>query len=239
MAIAKAFICGKIYNTKYFLKKFLRDYESRINVERMDLAVEIISKDLLQVSTAKSIAELRGIEGDAAREYFNVFNDLILQNKRDFHFYGRSRRPPVDAVNALLSFAYSLLANDYTAALHSIGLDPYVGFLHKDRAGRCSLALDLMEELRSVYADRFVLTLINNRIFHINDFIEQENGAVLLKDKARKQFLSEWQNKKRVAIVHPFLEEKITWGLVPYTQALLLARFVRGDIDNYPPFFWK
>ena len=219
--------------------KFLRDYESRIKAERMTSAIGNINRDLLQVSTVNSIGELRGIEGDAAREYFNVFDDLILQNKSDFHFYGRSRRPPVDAVNALLSFAYSLLANDCAAALHSVGLDPYVGFLHKDRAGRNSLALDLMEELRNVYADRFVLTLINNRIVHSNDFIEQENGAVLLKDEARKQFLSEWQSKKRVSLVHPFLEEKINWGLVPYTQAMLLARFIRGDIDNYPPFFWK
>jgi CRISPR-associated protein Cas1 len=145
----------------------------------------------------------------------------------------------LDNVNALLSFAYSLLANDVAAALRSVGLDPFVGFLHRDRPGRKSLALDLMEELRAVIADRFVLTLINTRRIEAKGFHKQENGAVLLKDDARRVFLNAWQTRKQEEITHPFLGEKIEWGLVPYVQSLLLARFMRGDIDEYPPFLWK
>ena len=168
-----------------------------------------------------------------------MFNELILQNKDILCFKGRSRRPPTDPVNCLMSFAYSLLANEYSAALRSVGLDPFVGLMHTVRPGRRSLALDMMEELRSVFADRFVLTLINNRIVNEKSFTYLDNGAVILNDDARKRFLSEWQAKKNEEIVHPFLKEKIRWGLVPYVQALLLARLMRGDLDGYPPFFKK
>ena len=162
-----------------------------------------------------------------------------MQNKDTFSFNGRVKRPPTDPVNALLSFAYSILANDCASALESVGLDAYVGFLHRDRPGRYSLALDLMEEVRSVFADRFVLTLINNRIINKKSFVIQDNEAVLLTDNGRKTFLSEWQERKRDAITHPFLEEKIPWGLVPFVQAQLLARFIRGDLEAYPAFLWK
>lgn len=168
-----------------------------------------------------------------------VFDQMILNSKEEFRFQLRSRRPPLDRVNALLSFAYSLLANDCASALESVGLDAYVGFLHRDRAGRKSLALDLMEELRPCMADRFVLTLLNNRKVAPEDFIVMESGAVLLTDDGRRTFLKAWQEKKSEQLVHPFLGEKLSWGMVPYGQALLLARHIRGDLDAYPAFLWK
>ena len=164
---------------------------------------------------------------------------MILQQKEDFYFYSRSRRPPMDNVNAMLSLAYTLLATDVAAALEGVGLDAYVGFLHRDRPGRVSLALDVMEELRGIYADKFVLTLINKRVVNNKDFIKKENGSVLMTDEARKKFLAAWQSKKQEKITHPYLKEKIQWGLVPHAQSILLARYLRGDLDEYPPFLWK
>ena len=164
---------------------------------------------------------------------------MILNQKDHFFFRARNRRPPTDRVNAMLSFAYSLLSHDCACALESVGLDAYVGFLHTDRPGRPSLALDLMEELRPCMADRFVLTLINNRIIKPDSFQIQDSGAVLLTDEGRRAFLKGWQDKKREALTHPFLNEKLTWGMIPYVQALLLARYLRGDMDEYPPFLWK
>ena len=164
---------------------------------------------------------------------------MVLNYKETFFFHTRSRRPPLDPMNAMLSFAYALLANDCAAALESVGLDSYVGFLHRDRPGRSSLALDLMEELRPCMADRFVLTLINNRTVGASDFIQRENGSVRLRDDARRMFLKNWQEKKRETLTHPYLGEKLPWGLVPFVQALLLTRYLRGDLDAYPPFLWK
>lgn len=164
---------------------------------------------------------------------------MILGEKPLFAFSNRNRRPPLDPVNALLSFAYSLLTHDCASALESVGLDAYVGFLHRDRPGRTSFALDLMEELRPCLADRFVLTLINNRIVHRDDFQFRENGAVYLTDSGRKVFLTHWQERKKAELTHPYLGEKIPWGLVPYVQALLLARTLRDDLEEYPPFLWK
>ena len=169
----------------------------------------------------------------------DVFDEMILQNKADFFFRERNRRPPLDNVNAMLSFAYSLLANDCAAALEAVGLDAYVGFLHRDRPGRTSLALDLMEELRPCFADRFVLSLINNRVMQKGDFEHTDSGAVLLTADGRKKFLQAWQERKRETITHPYLKEKLAWGLVPYVQALLLARYLWDDLDAYPPFLWK
>lgn len=182
---------------------------------------------------------VRGLEGEAAKLYFGVFNHLVLQQQSDFRFTSRSRRPPLDNINALLSFAYTLLTRDCTAALESAGLDPYIGFMHRPRPGRRSLALDLMEELRAVYADRFVLSCVNRKIITAKHLQKQESGAVLLTDDGRRAFLGAWQSKKQEQITHPFLKEKIPWGLVPYVQALLLARTLRGDLEAYPPFFWK
>ena len=182
---------------------------------------------------------LRGLEGVGAVNYFDVFDHLLLCRKEDSFFRGRNRRPPLDRVNAMLSFAYSLLAHDCASALESVGLDSYVGFLHRDRPGRTSLALDLMEELRPWMADRFVLTLVNNRMIGPHDFQLQDSGAVLLTEEGRKSFLKAWQERKRDTLTHPYLNEKMSWGMIPYIQALLLARYLRGDLDAYPPFLWK
>lgn len=182
---------------------------------------------------------LRGIEGAAATAYFDVLDHMLLSRKEAFFFHGRSRRPPLDRVNAMLSFAYSLLAHDCASALESVGLDSYVGFLHRDRPGRQSLALDLMEELRPCMADRFVLTLVNNRMLRPEDFQMQDSGAVLLSDDGRRKFLKTWQERKQDTLTHPYLGEKLSWGMIPYAQALLLARCLRGDLDGYPPFLWK
>ncbi len=239
LPVAKNMIAGKLYNSKYVLLRIARDHSMQVDENKLRYAANHISEYLIDTEDASSHETLRGIEGNAAAEYFGVFQELILHNRDSFRFDGRSRRPPLDPVNAMLSFAYSLLANDCASALHSVGLDPYVGFIHTDRPGRKSLALDLMEELRAPMADRFVLFLINNRMVDGKDFRKMENGAVLLEDKTRRLFLSEWQNRKKETLVHPFLEEKIPWGLVPYLQSLLLARYIRGDIDEYPPFFWK
>ncbi len=237
--IAKNMIYGKLYNSKYVLHRVLRDHPLQVDCSAIEKSCKNISQYMKDIQNADSPDTLRGIEGNSASEYFSVFDEMILQNKSDFKFKGRNRRPATDNVNALLSFAYSLLANECASALQGVGLDPYVGFLHTDKPGRKSLALDLEEELRSVFADRFVLYLINNRILNGNDFDNQESGAVLLTDDGRKRFISEWQKRKKEIITHPFLEEKIEWGLVPHIQALLLSRFLRGDIDGYPPFFWK
>ncbi len=177
------------------------------------------------------------VGGEAAQRYFDGFGELILQQREAFAFTVRSRRPPLDNINALLSFAYTLLAHDCTAALEGVGLDPYVGFLHRLRPGRRSLALDLMEELRPVFADRFVLSCVNQKRLTAKHLHKQENGAVLLTDEGRREFLSAWQTRKQEPITHPFLGKKLPWGLVPHVQALLLARTLRGDLDSYPPFF--
>jgi len=182
---------------------------------------------------------LRGLEGVGANAYFGVFDELILGEKETFFFHGRSRRPPLDAVNVLLSFAYTLLAHDCASALESVGLDAYAGFLHRDRPGRTSLALDLMEELRPCMADRFVLTLINNRKIKPADFLHMESGAVLLTEAGRRVFLKDWQEKKKETLTHPYLGEKLSWGMIPYIRALLLARYLQGELDAYPPFLWK
>lgn len=237
--IAANLIFGKVYNARWSIERTRRDHKLRIDEERFCSASENLKALLPQILETSSGDTLRGLEGVAASEYFGIFDEMILQQKNDFSFHGRNRRPPLDNVNAMLSFAYSLLANDCASALESVGLDAYVGFLHRDRPGRVSLALDLMEELRPCMADRFVLTLINNRILSATDFVREESGAVRLTDTGRQKFLKHWQTKKQDTITHPYLEEKIPWGLVPYVQALLLARTLRDDLDAYPPFLWK
>ena len=239
LCIARDFITGKVYNSRWVLERASRDYSMRLDSVLLKKKSSMLADNLHAVRKRKNASELLGIEGESASLYFSVFDDLILQQKEDFYFKGRNKRPPLDRVNAMLSFTYSLLAGMCGSALESVGLDPYVGFMHTDRPGRMSLALDLMEEFRSVMADRFVLTLINKRIVKKEGFIQKENGAVVLDDETRKSFLSAWQAKKQEMIKHPFLEEKIEWGMAPYVQALLLARYIRGDLDEYPPFFWK
>jgi CRISPR-associated protein Cas1 len=237
--IAKNIIIGKIYNSRWVIERAIRDYALRLDAEKLRQASRFLANSLNYVSNCNDLGEIRGFEGEAAAQYFNVFDDLILQQKEYFYFRGRNKRPPRDNINAMLSFAYTLLAHDVAAALETVGLDPYVGFLHRDRPGRVSLALDLMEELRSVYADRFVISLINMRIVNEKGFFQKENGAVLMDDATRKSILSAWQSRKQERITHPFLNEKVEWGLVPYVQAMLLARYIRGDLDEYPPFLWK
>ena len=217
----------------------MRDHEMRINLSLFTEKSQYLQNAIQSAMSAPDADSLRGIEGEAASVYFSVFDDMILQQKDDFRFTGRSRRPPLDRVNAMLSFAYSLCTGMCTSALEAVGLDPYVGFLHTDRPGRRSLALDMVEEFRALMCDRFVLTLINKRTVSPDQFDLREDGAVLLNDDGRRVFLTAWQKRKDDELRHPFLEEKVQWGMLPYVQALLLARFLRGDLDAYPPFLWK
>ena len=239
LEVAKNCITGKIYNARWVLERATRDHSMQVDVEKLKAASENLKNSLSLVRDCQSTEQLRGFEGEAAKVYFGVFDELILQQKKDFSFHGRSRRPPMDNVNALLSFVYTLLTNMVTSALETVGLDPYVGCLHTERPGRVSLALDLVEELRPVLADRFVVSLINKRMVTGKGFKAKENGAVLMDDETRKILLTEWQNKKKETLMHPFLNEKVEWGIVPYVQAMLLARYLRGDLDGSPPFFWK
>jgi CRISPR-associated protein Cas1 len=182
---------------------------------------------------------LRGVEGEAANTYFGVFDHLIISQKGDFRFDKRNRRPPLDEVNCLLSFLYTLLMHDVRSALECVGLDSCVGFLHRDRPGRAGLALDMMEEFRPVIADRLALSLINREQIRKKGFTVMESGAVIMKDDARKEVLTAYQKRKQEEITHPYLKENVQVGLLFYIQALLLARYLRGDIDSYPVFIWK
>lgn len=239
LAYAKNMILGKVFNCRWSLERTVRDHGLRINTERVKTVSEELYDGLCKIRRCETLDSLRGIEGELASRYFYVFDELIINQKEDFSFHGRSRRPPLDNINALLSFAYTILGSECAGALEGVGLDAYVGFLHQDRPGRKSLSLDLLEELRGIMADRFVLTLVNKRIIKAGHFDRQNEGAVLLNEAGRKQFLSAWQQRKAETITHPFLGEKVQWGLVPYVQAMLLARTIRGDLDSYPPFMWK
>ncbi len=239
LEVARNFITGKIFNARWVLERSLRDHSLRIDADRVKAASVSLSEAVAHVRTCSSADELRGVEGDAASSYFGVLSELILREKEFFTFPGRARRPPTDPVNAMLSLFYTVLANDCASALEGVGLDPYVGLLHVDRPGRASLALDLMEELRAIFVDRFVLSAINNRVVKLGCFEMRESGEVRLNVEGRRALFGAWQDRKRSTITHPFLKEKIPWGLVPHVQALLLARCIRGDLDGYPPFLWK
>lgn len=239
IAYAKNMIVGKVFNGRWSIERTLRDHACRVDVEKLKQVSNDLYEMLPKIDHAVKMDELRGIEGKAAEQYFSVFQDLILNQKEDFVFTTRNRRPPLDRVNALLSFAYTILASDCANALSGIGLDSYVGFMHGDRPGRNSLALDLMEEFRPILADRFILTLMNTKAIRSIHFEKQKDGAVFLKEDGRKIFLNAWQSHKRETITHPYLKEKIEWGLAPHVQALLLARTIRGDMEEYPPFLWK
>lgn len=237
--MARGFVLGKVYNARWVLERATRDHPQRVPVDRLKGLSAQMAAALRRVEGAATLEELRGLEGEAAQRYFDGFDSLILQQRDVFSFTVRSRRPPLDAINALLSFAYALLARECAAALEGVGLDPYVGFLHRPRPGRTSLALDLMEELRPALADRFVASCVNQKMLTGKHIRRQEGGAILLTEDGRKAFLKAWQQRRQETIQHPFLGEKLPWGLVPYVQALLLARTVRGDLEAYPPFFWK
>lgn len=241
--LVRFFVAGKVLNQRAVLLRAMRDHGADMpEVSKGELSAASdrlagIVRRLDKPSLTEE--ELRGAEGEAGLVYFSVFDTLIRGDKPTFAFTGRSRRPPLGAVNALLSFVYALLTADVRAALETVGLDPAVGYLHKDRPGRPSLALDLVEEFRPFFADRLVLSLINRRQLSARDFTTLDNGATLLTDDGRKSVLVAYQERKRDEILHPFLEEKITVGLLWFVQAQLLARHLRGDLDAYPPFLWK
>ncbi|QJT10271.1 type I-C CRISPR-associated endonuclease Cas1c [Oceanidesulfovibrio marinus] len=237
-ALARFMVHGKLVNTRAVLRRALRDHEHELDAEALHGAILGINSALDHADAAADDETLRGVEGDAARIYFGVFDQLVLR-REEFPFNGRNRRPPRDAVNCLLSFLYTLLLHDVRSALETVGLDPQVGYLHRDRPGRPSLALDMMEELRPWLADRMALTLINRRNVKPTDFKTDGAGGVTLADDARKDVLTAWQKRKQEEVQHPFLEERIPIGLVPYTQAMLLARHLRGELDGYPPFIWR
>ena len=237
--VAQNIISGKLANSRVVLNRLLRDHESKVDSEKVRQASSLLEHYIRKVSQATSSDEVRGYEGESGAVYFGAFDNLILEQKDDFKFTERSRRPPLDEINAMLSFVYTILSHDVRSALETVGLDSQVGFLHRDRSGRHSLALDLMEEFRSVIADRLVLSLINRRQISKKDFEKSASGAVNMSEKSRKILLTEWQNRKQEEVYHPYIEEKVKIGLLFFVQANLLARFIRGDIDGYPPFFWR
>ena len=236
--IAKNMILGKIFNSKYVVNRMARDHKLRIDTKKFKDKSEILHNAMISCKNATSMDELRGIEGESASVYFSLFDDMILQNKEDFYFHGRNKHPALDSVNALLSFTYMHATRMCTSALECVGLDPYVGFMHTDRPGRCSLALDLVEEFRAM-CDKFVLSLINNKVFSKEDFYQGANGSVLLTDGGRRKYYDVFRNDMLEKLKHPFIQENVSKGQLPYVQAQLLARYIRGDLDQYPPFKWK
>lgn len=236
LELAKLFVIAKLHNQRRVLTRTLSDHGSKIDGVSLKRVATLMKESIAAAETADCPQMLLGVEGMAAKQYFNIFNEMILFQKNDFCISGRHRRPPLDPVNALLSFAYGLLRIDLENALETVGLDPYVGFFHTDRPGRASLALDMMEELRPYIGDRFVLTLINRKQLQKKHFYKKENGAVLLTDEGSALFFKAWTQRKQELITHPFLDEKIEFGLLPYAQAMLMARYIRGDLDLYPPF---
>lgn len=237
--IAASFLLGKIANCRRVLDRAVRDHAMLVDVPALTQASGFLRQTLQAIPQCETIQELMAFEGSAGKIYFGVFDQLILHQREDFFFRERSRRPPLDNMNSLLSFLYTLLTNDVTSALEGVGLDPCVGFLHQDRPGRPSLALDVMEELRPVFADRLALSLVNRRQVVGKGFSQKESGGILMDDDTRKTVLKAWQERKREEIMHPYLRERIPFGLIPHAQALLLARHLRGDLDAYPPFFWS
>ncbi|SMD14753.1 CRISPR-associated protein, Cas1 family [Desulfocicer vacuolatum DSM 3385] len=237
--IAGFFLTGKLLNCRTVLERALRDHREKMDedsVKKVSSRLRVYIKRELQNENPD---HLRGIEGDAARQYFGVFNELILSQKDEFFFAGRNRRPPTDKINCLLSFVYTLLVHDVRSALETVGLDPAVGFLHRDRPGRPGLALDMMEEFRPFFADRLILSMINRNQISADGFSRKESGGIFMDDTVRRTVLETYQKRKQEQLIHPFLNEKIEIGNLFFVQALLLARFIRGDIDGYPPFIWK
>lgn len=237
--LARAMVAGKLVNARSVLRRALRDHGGKVDGQALESTVQRLHAGAEQLLRPLDLETVRGIEGDAAHSYFGVFNELITTSDEAFRFGGRSRRPPLDRVNCLLSFVYMLLAHDVRSALESVGLDPMVGFLHRDRPGRPGLALDMMEEFRPCFADRLVLSLINLGQVRADAFTILESGAVRLSDEARKTVLTTYQKRKQVVVTHPYLQEQMPLGLLFHTQALLLARHIRGDLDGYPPYFWR
>lgn len=238
-AIIRSVLAGKIANARAVLLRAARDHPGRPGAPALEAAAGLLLQSLDAVTRETDPDRLRGLEGEAANIYFSVFGDLIISDDPEFAFTTRSRRPPLDNVNALLSFLYAMLAHDARAACEAAGLDAAVGFLHRDRPGRPGLALDLMEEFRAFLADRLALSLINRGQVSPKGFTQTESGAVRMSDATRREVIAAYQRRKQEVITHPFLEEKTTVGLLIHLQARLLARYLRGDLDAYPPFIWK
>lgn len=239
VSVARSVVLGKIANCRTVLLRAVREKPDGSGAQELERAALRLARLIETAAAARDLEEIRGHEGDAARVYFGAFDRLIAASKDEFFFSGRSRRPPLDNMNALLSFVYTLLTHDVTAALEAVGLDPAVGYLHRDRPGRPSLGLDLVEELRPVIADRLALSLVNRKQVQASGFRKTESGGVVMDEITRKEVLVAYQKRKREEILHPFLQERMAFGLVPHIQATLLARFVRGDLDGYPSFLWK
>jgi CRISPR-associated protein Cas1 len=236
--VATSCVLGKVANCRTVLLRALRDHSDKIDAPVVEEAVDRLGAALRRLQGGLGLDEVRGVEGDAARVYFSTFDHLIVRDKDNFFLHQRSRRPPLDRINCLLSFLYTLVAHDIRSALETVGLDPAVGYLHRDRPGRAGLALDLMEEFRPL-ADRLALSLVNLGQLQQGDFIISDGGAVRMSDAARKTLLVAYQKRKQEEMNHPFLEEKMSLGLFFHTQALLFVRFLRGELDGYPPVIWK
>lgn len=235
----KNIIYAKIFNSKKILQRAVRDHGEKLDKKRLEQVLSLFDESMQDLIKTNDKDTVRSIEGIAAQKYFSVFDEMILSQREDFYFIGRNRRPPEDPVNALLSFTYSLLTYEIQSSLEGVGIDSYVGFFHVDRPGRASMALDIIEELRGYMCDRLVLTLINKNIISRKDFEYKENGSVLLNEKGRGKVIENWQKRKQVEIQHPYINEKIKIGLIPHVQALLLSRYIRGDLEAYPPFLMK
>ncbi len=238
LRIASPIIAAKVSNYRYILQRHQRNHPEKSN-DDVSTAIDILGKRLANIQRAQTLNELRGYEGECANIYFSVLSNMIIVQESDFVFNQRTKRPPLDPANALLSFLYAILSNDIRSAIETVGLDPQVGFLHQLRPGRPSLALDIMEEFRAYLGDRVMLNLINLKQVTIKDFEKRESGEVRISDKARKELIIAYQKRKQEEITHPFLGEKMTIGLLPHIQAQLLARYIRGDIEAYPPFYLK
>ena len=241
-ALAAAMVVGKLLNQRTVVRRALRDHRDSLGDDarsRLELADRHLTSASRNANAATDVDSVRGIEGEGARAYYSAFNDMIRVNDHNMSFRSRSRRPPLDPINALLSFLYTILVHDCRSALETVGLDPYVGFLHRDRPGRASLALDMAEELRSVVADRLALSLVNRKQITKVDFAQSVSGAVALRDDSRKVVLIAYQDRKKDVLRHPFINEKSTIGLVPFLQASIMARRLRGELDGYAPFLWR
>lgn len=239
VAVARSALLGKVANSRAVIERAVRDHSLLVDVDALQTTSAFLKQMLIAIQQAGTLAELRGLEGNAAKRYFGVFGELVLQQREAFNFTERSRRPPQDNMNALLSFLYTLLTHEVVSALEGVGLDPQIGFLHADRPGRPSLALDMMEELRPVMVDRLALSLVNRRQIDGKGFLRKESGGIVMDEETRKQVLTAWQKRKQDELIHPYLKERVPFGLIPHVQATLLARHLRGDLDAYPPFFWN
>ena len=238
LILAQNTMAAKFSNTRQLIRRTLHDNPVLRDDDQIKRVIDVLDAGIMKIFDAKTIEEVMGIEGNCAQNYFSVFDKLITNPKVPFTFELRTKRPPLDPVNALLSFVYTLLTSEFAAALETVGLDSYIGFCHALRSGRSSLACDLVEEVRCI-AERFVITLLNLQIVGEKDFERQISGAVWLNEEGRKKVLTRWQEKKRSEIVHPYLKQKIPLGLLPYVQSNLLAKYVRGELDNYPPYLLK